>query len=138
MAEDICLQEQKSAESTAKEFQEFQKRYDSDQAALKDEMAVLMPAINSLKVSKDSTTELICSGEHQSLNSGVRFSRSTASYDPLINTTKMGKFDIPKYNGTDHFREWMYKCKQFFESHNIAEDNKIKIAAVHLSGESII
>ena len=51
------------------------------------------------------------------------------SHHPL---SRLSRIDFPRFDG-EEVQGWVYKCEQFFEVDNTAENLKVKIASIHLS-----
>ncbi|GJW38192.1 retrovirus-related pol polyprotein from transposon 17.6 [Tanacetum coccineum] len=49
---------------------------------------------------------------------------------------RLTKLEFPAFNG-DGFKEWSYRCQQFFEIDETPEHLKIRLVAIHLSGEAL-
>ncbi|GJR12859.1 hypothetical protein Tco_0795511 [Tanacetum coccineum] len=52
----------------------------------------------------------------------------------LVN--RLTKLEFPAFNG-DGFKEWSYRCQQFFEIDETPEHLKIRLVAIHLRGEAL-
>ncbi|KAJ9562551.1 hypothetical protein OSB04_007711 [Centaurea solstitialis] len=52
----------------------------------------------------------------------------------LVN--RMTKLEFPPFEGDD-FKDWHYKCNQFFELDNTPEKMKIRLVAIHLKGRAL-
>lgn len=50
--------------------------------------------------------------------------------------TRYTKIDFPRFSGDDP-SGWIYKCERFFEFNRIEEDQKVKLAVMHLDEKSI-
>ncbi|XP_071738959.1 uncharacterized protein [Rutidosis leptorrhynchoides] len=50
--------------------------------------------------------------------------------------TRLTKLEFPKFDGTD-VKEWLYHCNQFFVVDRIDEDDKIRIASIHLQKKAL-
>ena len=51
--------------------------------------------------------------------------------------TRLSRVDFPKFEGDD-VQGWIYRSEQFFELDAIAENKKITIAAIHLTGRALV
>ena len=58
----------------------------------------------------------------------------SSSYSVVI--PRVTKIDFPRFNGNEDPTSWIFHAKQFFEFQNIAEEEKISLAAYHLEGEA--
>lgn len=52
----------------------------------------------------------------------------------LVN--RMTKLEFPSFEGDD-FKDWHYKCNQFFELDNTPEKMKVRLVAIHLKGRAL-
>lgn len=52
-------------------------------------------------------------------------------------STRLTKVEFPKFDGTN-LKPWLYKCTQFFELDKIEDPYKVKIAAIHLEGKTLL
>lgn len=52
----------------------------------------------------------------------------------LVN--RMTKLEFPSFDGED-FKDWYYKCNQFFELDNTPENMKIRLVSIHLRGRAL-
>ncbi|GJV53709.1 hypothetical protein Tco_1449450 [Tanacetum coccineum] len=43
---------------------------------------------------------------------------------------RLTKLDFPKFS--DDVKGWIYRCNQFFQLDNVADNQKVKIASIHL------
>ena len=50
---------------------------------------------------------------------------------------RMAKVEFPRFQGED-VRGWIFKCEQFFLIDNTPDDEKVKIASVHLSEKALL
>lgn len=53
------------------------------------------------------------------------------------NLSRLSRVDFPKFEGED-IQGWIYRCEQFFELDSIAENRRVKIASIHLSGRALV
>lgn len=52
-------------------------------------------------------------------------------------SSRMTKIEFPKFDGTE-LRSWIYKCNQFFQLDEIADPQRVKLAAIHLEGKALL
>ncbi|KAJ9553796.1 hypothetical protein OSB04_017841 [Centaurea solstitialis] len=52
----------------------------------------------------------------------------------LVN--RMTKLEFPSFDG-EAFKDWYYKCNQFFELDNTPENMKIRLVSIHLKGRAL-
>ncbi|XP_071687166.1 uncharacterized protein [Rutidosis leptorrhynchoides] len=45
--------------------------------------------------------------------------------------TRFTKVEFPRFDGSD-VKEWLYRCRQFFEIDNLEDEEKIRIVSIHL------
>ncbi|GJW10529.1 hypothetical protein Tco_1576356 [Tanacetum coccineum] len=50
--------------------------------------------------------------------------------------TRLGKLEFPKFFGDD-VKGWLYRVKQFFAVDNVHEEEKVKIASIHLHDKAL-
>jgi len=53
------------------------------------------------------------------------------------NFSRLSRINFPKFEGED-VQGWLYKCEQFFELDAIAENWRVKVASIHLSGRALV
>ncbi|GJS01327.1 reverse transcriptase domain-containing protein [Tanacetum coccineum] len=51
-------------------------------------------------------------------------------------TEILTKLDFPKFSGDD-VKGWIYRCNQFFQLDNVADNQKVKIASIHLHDKAL-
>jgi len=51
--------------------------------------------------------------------------------------SRLSRIDFLRFDGED-VQGWVYRCEQFFEVHNTAENLKVKIASIHLSSKALL
>ncbi|PWA99579.1 hypothetical protein CTI12_AA005680 [Artemisia annua] len=49
---------------------------------------------------------------------------------------RMSKLEFPKFSGDD-VKEWLFRCQQFFKVDDVAEEDKVKIATIHLYDKAL-
>ncbi|GJU46257.1 retrotransposable element Tf2 [Tanacetum coccineum] len=49
---------------------------------------------------------------------------------------RLTKLDFPKFSGDD-VKGWIYRCNQFFQLDNVADNQKVKIASIHLHDKAL-
>ncbi|XP_071716761.1 uncharacterized protein [Rutidosis leptorrhynchoides] len=49
---------------------------------------------------------------------------------------RLSKIEFPKFEGED-VTGWLYRCRQFFTVDRIEEDDKVKIASIHMLGKAL-
>ncbi|GJR22850.1 retrotransposon-related protein [Tanacetum coccineum] len=49
---------------------------------------------------------------------------------------RLTKLDFPKFSGDD-VKGWIYMCNQFFQLDNMADNQKVKIASIHLHNKAL-
>ncbi|GJS89213.1 gypsy/ty3 retroelement polyprotein [Tanacetum coccineum] len=49
---------------------------------------------------------------------------------------RLTKLEFPKFNGDD-VKGWIYRCNQFFQLDNVAENQKVRIASIHLHDKAL-
>ncbi|GJV00541.1 putative nucleotidyltransferase, ribonuclease H, partial [Tanacetum coccineum] len=49
---------------------------------------------------------------------------------------RLTKLDLPKFSGDD-VKGWIYRCNQFFQLDNVAGNQKVKIASIHLHDKAL-
>lgn len=52
-------------------------------------------------------------------------------------STRLTKVEFPKFGGVG-LKPWLYKCAQFFELDEIADPNRVKLAAIHLEDKALL
>lgn len=52
-------------------------------------------------------------------------------------SARMTKVEFPKFDGTE-LRSWLYRCNQFFQIDEIPDDQKVRLAAIHLEGKALL
>lgn len=140
-------QEQKRIEETIRQLVELhkldQQRIEESIRQLKDEAAAqsgsiskLLDLVVSLNAKYDSVISKQNSdkGPEQGDSSFVPpkiFSAATGSVQ-----TRYTKIDFPRFSGEDP-AGWIYKCERFFEFNQIEDDQKIRLAVVHLDDKAI-
>jgi len=60
---------------------------------------------------------------------------STGNFNQSL--SRLSRIEFPKFWGED-VQGWIYKCEQFFEVDSIAEDMRVKVASIHLSGKALL
>lgn len=53
------------------------------------------------------------------------------------NFSRVSRIDFPKFEGDDA-QGWIYRCEQFFDLDDIAENRKVKVASIHLTGKALV
>ena len=51
--------------------------------------------------------------------------------------TGVTKLEFPTFGGNG-VREWMFKSEQFFEVHNVPDENKVNLISLHLFDEALM
>ncbi|XP_071728193.1 uncharacterized protein [Rutidosis leptorrhynchoides] len=50
--------------------------------------------------------------------------------------TRFTKLEFPKFDGTD-VKGWIYRSKQFFLADQVEDDDKVRIASIHMQGRAL-
>lgn len=101
-------------------------------SALNDLIVGLSMQINKL-ISQDGTP-----GSSRTTGGEGNGNRSTET--PFKNhgfASRMTKVEFPKFEGTD-LRSWLYKCNQFFQLDDIEDNQRVRLAAIHLEGRALL
>ena len=49
----------------------------------------------------------------------------------------LSRVDFPKFDGED-VRGWEYRCDQFFAIDNVADNMKVKVASIYMTGKALL
>lgn len=55
----------------------------------------------------------------------------------MLQFGRMAKVDFPKFNGKD-VKGWLYRCNHFFKIDQLADNCKVKMAAMHLHDRALV
>jgi len=51
--------------------------------------------------------------------------------------SRLSRVDFPKFDGED-VRGWAYRCDQFCAIDNVADNMKVKVASIHMTGKALL
>lgn len=82
-------------------------------------------------------------GEQQGASSGsfvrqhhVQFGTLNANTNGYLPPTRLSRVEFPRFDGVD-FRGWSYRCRQFFAVDGTPNEQRIRLASIHLEGKAL-
>lgn len=85
------------------------------------------------KLVLDRNSEIPNSGQNNNI---PRHMAQIDRSQPPNYMTRLAKIEFPKFDGTD-LKPWLFRCRQFFDLENVTDENKVKLAALHMEGKAL-
>ncbi|GJW78910.1 putative mitochondrial protein [Tanacetum coccineum] len=93
---------------------------------------------NRMKLDIDPDSSFVTGGSldqsYVEVTDGQSHSKVNKLAYQLVN--RLTKLEFPAFNG-DRFKEWSYRCQQFFKINETPKNLKIRLVAIHLRGEAL-